>query len=351
MKRIRNSIWILLSVSLLHSCNKQLPEIPNSETPVFYVKGTLDGQTIEIDAGVNQYLMESSSWMWNGVDVFRGELMNGDNSFLIDLFNGNILTNSTHEELLQMNHFSCAFLPTSFGNMSSAQLTNSNGIIESNWEVNGEQADLITFQSPGLYDLKFNVYSPTELSISNRVIVGYNTQSIFRLSASYDNQLVYANINENSVGIESVQWIYGNQSYTTSDLSVVFTQESGSKPLVAKVKFINGIERTRTILFGQNGYPYVEDYVYLIESTNQFFFDYKTELKMKIGGEIYTSIQTPQVTQTPIQIIEKVAYQDPITKQQALRLKLVITVKMKKMSNGEIVDGTFEASVGFPFAN
>ncbi len=351
MSRIKNSIGILLSIVLLQACNKELPEIPNSEAPVFYVKGTLDGQAIEIDAGNDQYLMESSSWMWNGVEVFRGELKNGDNSFLIDLFNGNILTNSTQEELLQMSHFSCAYLPANIGSISSSQLVSSIGIGESIWEMNGEQSDVITFQAPGIYDLKFTNYSPDEQSVTNKVIVGYNTQSLFRLSAFYDNQLVYANINENSVGVESVQWTYGNQSYTTSDTGVVFSQEWGSKPLVAKVKFTNGIERTRTILFGQNGNPYVEDFVYLIESNIQNFFDYKAELRIRIGNETYTSIQTPQPTGSPIMIAEKVAYQDPITNQQALRLKLVITVKMKKMSSGEIVDGNFEASVGFPFAN
>lgn len=351
MNKFKNIVGILLAVVLLQGCNKELPEIPNSETPVFYVKGTLDGQVVEIDAGDNEYLMESSSWMWNGVEVFRGELLNGDNSFLIDLFNGNILTNSTQQELMQMNHFACAFLPESIGNISVSQMVNSIGVGESIWELSGEQTDLVSFQAPGIYDLKFTNYSPDEQSITNKVIVGYNSQCLFRLNAFYNNQLVYAQINENSTSIESIQWTYGSQSYTNADTSVVFSQELGSKPLTAKVKFSNGVERTRTILFGQNGSPYVEDYAYLIESTIQNYFDYKAELKIRLGNETYTTMYASQPTGTPIVIAEKVAYQDPITNQQALRLKLVISVKMKKLSNGEIVDGNFEASVGFPFAN
>lgn len=350
MNKIKNIVGLMLLVVLLQACNKELPEIPNSDSPVFYAVGTIDNQQVEIDAGDNQYMMESNTWDWNGVSVFRGELSNSTNSFMIDLFNGNILRNSTQDDLLQMLQFACAYLPANVGSISLNQLVNSNGIDNCNWEMNGMESDSITFQAPGIYTLQFHVYGTGE-TITNKVIVGYHTQSLFKLSVDFETELVFASINENLSSIESVEWVYGSQSYTTTTPEVVFSQEFGTKALVAKVKFINGIERTRTILVGQNEFPNVEDYVYLIESANQHVFDYKTELKIRLGSETYTTIQSSQTSEYPVQIIEKSAYVDPITKQQALKLKLIITAKMKKMSSGEIVDADFEATIALPFVN
>lgn len=66
---------IVLSTLLIACKKRELPVVEESGSPVFYVKGELDGVPLVLEAGVNNYFMKSSYYLnENNIYVYKGEL-------------------------------------------------------------------------------------------------------------------------------------------------------------------------------------------------------------------------------------------------------------------------------------
>jgi len=79
MKQIRVLIIALISIGIINACKKKpLPEAEEGNAPQFYFSGNVNGSSVRIDAGINEYYMYSSySQSTVGVYGFSAELKQG----------------------------------------------------------------------------------------------------------------------------------------------------------------------------------------------------------------------------------------------------------------------------------
>lgn len=77
MKKLIRNITLLLVVIAVTQCRKDEPgtHINYSEDVVFYLKGNVDGQPLEIKAGQNNYSMTTSYYFEDSVVEMRGSLL------------------------------------------------------------------------------------------------------------------------------------------------------------------------------------------------------------------------------------------------------------------------------------
>ncbi len=80
MKQIHVLVIALITIGLLNACKKKpLPEAEEGNDPQFYFSGNVNGSSVRIDAGVNDYYMFSSySQSTVGVYGFAAELKQGN---------------------------------------------------------------------------------------------------------------------------------------------------------------------------------------------------------------------------------------------------------------------------------
>ncbi|MEI6019558.1 MAG: PKD domain-containing protein [Bacteroidota bacterium] len=70
-----NTLIVMLSIVLAISCNKKKLPAEASQEPVFYLKGELDGNPINLEAGNSNYVMHAfNAWDTTGVCLFKSEL-------------------------------------------------------------------------------------------------------------------------------------------------------------------------------------------------------------------------------------------------------------------------------------
>ena len=87
-KRFNTIAYCCLIIISLASCKKEEVVLPESNDPVFRVDGSFDGQNFSLVAGDNNAYMHTMTEIVNGVEVFSGNLSNGDFSVEMGVYNG-----------------------------------------------------------------------------------------------------------------------------------------------------------------------------------------------------------------------------------------------------------------------
>lgn len=345
------SYILILMTLLLATCQKEFPKLPESQvTPVFYAKGMIDGKEIEFRAGDDNFIMSSLLWNWNNVPVYRGELHNSENSFIVDLFEGNLLRQATYNELTQGGVFGCAYLSSGevLAGVAVDNLIQSSGIGTGVWVLNDTtEGQEVAFYEPGRYNLSLSIPGSITYELKNEVIVGYELPYRFRLGAEIQNQIVTLQITENSTDISQVEWSYGMQSALTTGAVQQFQVLNGSVEVIAKVTFSDGAVRERRILVGQGNAVSIEDYVYFIESQLVRYFDYKVDVKIRLGEEKYTTIDVEQ-NEAAVAVLENELFKDVVTGEQVLKLKMTMTLNLRRESDGGITESVIESIIAMP---
>src|SRR5690606_14714908 len=90
MKIKQMYFFIGLVCIVASSCKKDVIEIPESNTPIFRVEGTMDGESFELIAGDDNVYMHTMTFEENGVSVFSGKIGGDDLSIEIGVYDGNI---------------------------------------------------------------------------------------------------------------------------------------------------------------------------------------------------------------------------------------------------------------------
>lgn len=346
--------YFVLSLTLLvgFACKKELPKLPNSTEPIFFATGTIDGQQLSMRAGLENYSMQSTEWSWNGVPVYRGSITNGDSYFQMDLFTGNVWNLSSEiQDVLSQTELSCVTfppLPLTFTAEMCAELSEFESI---KFQINNDvpQAEVVLAE-PGNWMLSClaKQINGSEIQLSNRLIVGYDSRSLFRMSAHQSGNLISASISDFSQAVDSIKWSIGNFSVATTETVVQLPINTGDHILRASVYFKNGIVRERQISVGIGEWEPISDYVFPLESAWFQRFDRKAAMVIKLGTETYQSRQVTQDSPFQIQIISKSMYTDVITNQQYLKLKYELAAKFKKESDGTVTTGHFFVTIALP---
>lgn len=294
---------LALSTVLLPSCKKHVIEVPENNTPVFVVNGTLGGDEISMTAGDNNAYMHTSVKMVNGVRVFSGNLSDGETSIELGIYDGNI-DQPGHVPQVDLSNISLKFakIPDEpLVVLSKEQLNQYGNIAAVDWYVNGlfEGNNEAYITEPGKYDVcAFVTFAAGETAeLCDEIIIGYERSANCSISYQYDysiNQVYVLNANLNATGadIASVEWFLDGEAIPTSTTSLSIPADQDEHLLSARVTFANGVIREKScVINGGNPALAINDFTVFEMTSNSSLptNDYTVRLEITKGGRKYRS--------------------------------------------------------------
>lgn len=286
---------LLLTFLVLLSCKKELDEIPESNSPIFFISGTIGANAIDVKVDETTANFESSTVDVNGVKFFNGTLINSDFELEIGLFDGNLDQSSLSlNDLKKLTQLS--FAQTSNSDLFYANkyyFNNPQFISSIEWFVNDNyySSNTISINQAGRYVIcaKVTYLDQTQNTICNDVILGYQKNAVFSLEHELEpNNNLYAWIYEDNQTVSSISWFIDGQ-YECDCLYLNKQIDNQVHEIKAEISFQNGTKRTRTILVdGDNDKKSIIDFAFL-ENLSDLKNDYKTKIKYKENGIEYFS--------------------------------------------------------------
>ncbi|MCH2223968.1 MAG: hypothetical protein MK066_04295 [Crocinitomicaceae bacterium] len=274
IKLEKSALWLIcVLVISLTSCKKDEVMLPVENDPVFRVDGQFDGENLSIVAGDDNAYMHTETKVLNGVNVFSGDLNDGNLFVKMGVYDGNLDVPSS-DFLTQLPN------TLSFSKNNNMPLitlrkdlfSNCNYISSINWKVDNVDvgSNNYSIYEPGKYmvcaDVTFTDGTSNELC--NELILGYDKQGDFSIKPylSLDGMLS-AWISDSSSEIEKVLW-YLNGEEVSSDSEMSSPVETGAYLLRVDVFFANGAVRSKEMLIdGGNIANYIDDLSFLEQFT------------------------------------------------------------------------------------
>lgn len=294
--KISPIISTLVVLLVVFSCKKEVPEIPQSNSPIFEAKGTFDGQNISIIAGDNNVQMANEASQVNGINFWNGTLSNSEVSLSFGLLDGQIGLPVKPEDIFkQMTEVNFAKLPsTDLFYFSKDLFSNKEKIEKVTWFVNNAyySTNVIALQNPGKYAICAQVEFTNGItkSICNQVVVGYKQNGDFQISY-YQSQTgkINAWISNISQPIESIKWLR-NGEVVSEQIELNSSVDYGDNELSVEVVFENGNIRRKNILIDGNLQGnFIHDFTYNYVNYTPSW-DYKGIIEWKYKGETYSSL-------------------------------------------------------------
>lgn len=239
-------------------CEKdELPDIPESNSPIFKIVGEINGDEFFVEAGEAGWLMESKSEEVNGVNIFSSILQSHQNKISLSLYDGGVnLESSLYEQIVNNNQLNLA--PDYEKPLFSFNKNNfDNGqFIESIlWEVNGNniEGENLEIHEPGIYNVcaTINFYQGGSIKTCNEFILGFKNNAYFDLKVAniYNDSVKVKFISD--YPIESVSWKKGGQVISTEDEAILQKYEPIDNWKVS-VDFNNGVRVERNFIYNFN---------------------------------------------------------------------------------------------------
>lgn len=348
---MQHYLYILLFVlGTLFACKKEsLPKLPESNSPIYSVKGTIDGQEIKYEAGVNGMYMETSFNYLNNVLQYNANLKSDINNFDLLISNADIdIPSSTIDfslitgiELANMNLNELLVL-------NKNTFNNHEEINTVSWTVDGEDptSEEIIISEPGFYNICATIVflNGAEKELCNDLLISYKKNSSFGLR-HYLNQSNQLNcfIDVPQDNIQSIAWnINGDQYATTNTIS--FLLEAEPYLIEATVVLTNGVKRTKRF-FIDGAYPknYIEDFSIQENQSQINHWDLRGRLSVSHFGNEWT----PANYEDDIIIYEVLKKGVNEKKQTVYEIKGVYEGVMENKSNQQQADGSFEFTLAF----
>lgn len=299
----KNTLLIALMAIGASSCKKDVVEIPQENDPIFRADGNLGNESFSIVAGDDNAYMYTMTEIENGVNVFSGEISNGNFSIRLGIYDGYIdkPNHIVENDLLNVAPIFAynadqELLVLSKNTMLS--LSQSQSINKIEWFVDGDwkATNEYVIKEPGKYHVCAEVYhfgSSAPSMLCDDVIVGYNKNVNCQIDFSVIGGTLNAEINDMGYGMESVEWfLNGNSLGTTPNLYQ--QQLPGSySVLSAKVVFSGGFVRTKSVLVnGSNSQLTANDFTIFEQQANSTVpnRDFNIKLEIHKDNKYYTSI-------------------------------------------------------------
>lgn len=293
-----NTYVLLCAVGLLTlgSCDKPSIELPEPNEPVFVLNGTLSGVDFNLIAGDNNAFMHTSTKVVKGVNLFSGELTDGNFSVELGIFDG-FIDKPGHITVEEIQNIVPTFAKRSVNPLvvlNKSYLGNSQNIQKVDWYINGSLAgsDELALTEPGKYkvcaNITFNNGDYTQLC--DDIIIGYKRSANCSIHFSAVQGQVLAEINSIGSTVTGVEW-FVNDEFVSSAL-LFNTTSFEIFNLKARVTFDNGVVRTRTVhIDAANNVNSVNDFsvmemASLYSGPNQ---DFNIHLRIKSDGKTYLS--------------------------------------------------------------
>lgn len=298
-----NTYFLLCAVGMLTlgSCTKEVINLPEPNDPVFTLNGTMSGIEFDLIAGDDNAFMHTGTEMVNGVNLFSGELSNGDFSLELGIFDG-MVDKPGHITVDEIQNIIPTF--SSHGSQPllvlSKSMLGSNQVIENvDWYINNTFAgsDEVEIREPGKYSVcAFITFGNGDSNnLCEDIIVGYERNANFSIQyafqAGQQGGIISANILAVDAGVESVEWIVDDVSMG-SDLTFEAVLDAQSTRVKAIVHFDNGAVREKVVIIDGDNNVYsaksfsVMEMSSTYEAPNQ---DFNIRLTIKSNGKTYLS--------------------------------------------------------------
>ena len=290
-------IIAVFTLLLFNSCKKEIVEIPESNSPVFSVEGTIGEDEVKFVVGDDNSIFTTLTDNYNGINFYKGKLVNGSDEIELGLFKGdNDISAVNINKLVSQGDFNFAELTSEpIFEVNKNYFENSSNIKEIKWFVDGIYAgtNLLSIVNPGKYQVcaQINYNNLPSKTVCNEIIVGFNRNANFELKHTLfeNNQLKSWIEGPSNTTISKIKWFI-NDILVSENLILNANIESQINSIKAEVEFANGAKRIRTILVdGTQSNGSFEDFA-IYENLNTNFWDYKLKLNLKYKGEDYSSI-------------------------------------------------------------
>jgi hypothetical protein len=347
---------ILLVLGVLAACRKELPNFPDAESPVLFFQANGDGLDFRVDAGINGFAFNATS-----EQLFRGSLLKGiftkpDSVLTLSFYAGDIFSELSLSDFENLNNFefvswnNMIIHGISEADMVNSIFTNISFSLSPNFGSSNQN-----FTNPGRYDLYLWATRDgiDNITLQNEVVIGYEHDYVFELQGEIvasSGILITGQILNNTSPIQRVEWTCGNNSQTTSNQNVQFSNVGSANTLIAKVTFEDGTVRTRSIGVGLENGPVVQDYVYVLEANQPVTFNKKLVLNLQLNNSNYSSLG---ITDFPsgapnLTVVEHTLYTDPVTQKKAYLFKVNGLVYVKDILSSEVKTIQVESIFGLP---
>ncbi|MCH2231271.1 MAG: hypothetical protein MK105_13090 [Crocinitomicaceae bacterium] len=289
----------ITAVMFFSGCKKDTIEIPESNDPVFTARGTLSGEEFFIVAGDNGAYMHTMTNVENGVNVYSGNLSNGDFGIELGVFDGllDLIDDQFIVELLTNNTPGFAHSEGQpLAELNKNLIDDLQNVHHINWYVNNVFAgvDIVKIQEPGKYYVCANVTfnDMSTASYCNELIIGFESGAncTIHSNVSVAGELICSLINNTEQVIE-LNW-YLDDVLIGSNIYVDMLVSPEIHNLRAEITFANGVRRTKEVLIdGTQANRDLADFTIFEENQVQVTpRDFNLKLAIERNGKHYHSI-------------------------------------------------------------
>jgi hypothetical protein len=289
---------LLILILSLNSCENSLPKIPDSNDPIFNVKGTVGLENLNLVAGTSNMYMSTFKSKMNGVDTYSGNLSDGVSGFKINIFSGDVdISGFGATEVFSFEKFSFTEIPETPILELSKEMFNNINISKIDWYVDGlfKAADNLSFTEPGIYNVcaRATFTDNSQSEVCNEMIVGFKKNGSFKLVHNVsENSTLTAYLDDVNGEVESITWFVNNENRGTGNFLATGVT-SGKHILRCDVKFQNGVLRKRFVMLnGGKPSEYMIDFAH-VETQSPNIWDYTAFVSITILGIKYSSILAP----------------------------------------------------------
>lgn len=348
---MKKSIYIAgLLFFLFTSCKKEKIEVnpEYGETPVFSVVGTIDGEAVSFQAGVDDAFLSTYTTSFNGVNRFSGKIEKGESFADFGIFDGNLL--ASNHSIIDIGNFIGLTQPytTPLFILNRSLCTNAIFIDHLEIKVNNILVgESLVINEPGIYPICVKVFyvDGTYKEVCNDVIVGYKDMANFTIHYSISTQGLLLASTQTSFNKTQTKWyIDGNLATTNSDCNYYLTP--GLHVLKAEISFDNGAVASHSVIIDSDGLGrYFEEInCFKVPLSASSYQDFKAEFKVKHNGLLYEHVGSPANQQIAITGIAP--YGQTATGNEVFKLTGVVHTQMRNTTTEEIVDAHFSVVIG-----
>lgn len=335
----------------LFSCTKdEITPLPPGNDPVFKVAGSLDGEELSMKAGENNTFMYTDIANVNGVDQYRGALVNSNSKMQINLFDGMLDIPNLNTDIVG-NEIFIAPPPAEhlLATLSKDMFANSGTIDELEWTINGnkKEGEKVFIKEPGKYEICADILfaNGTTGSTCNAFLIGYqkNASATLDYYIGQNNEIV-SYVQSTNNDISSIHWYRNDVLVSEKTIYVDSISGLNSYPLKAKITFKNGVYREREIWVDRNEINYQIGDLSAIENQSDLTWDHKALIEITVAGEKY--ISHPENNEQIITINNSINYGTNDSGENVTIIEGKLNATFIKVSTQEVVDGKFDIRFG-----
>lgn len=337
------TLLLFLPLLIFGSCKKDvIPDIPESNAPVYFISGLLDGDSINIQAGRNGYALHLTNQEENQVMQWYAIIENNTNNFNIQLSDGQIDLPLTNLDLSAINQIEVSNSVTpDVLSINKSNFMNKEFIDKIEWKVNNQlmNSEDLVISNPGLYEIESEItfIDQSKAINSSQLLLGYqkNASGTLRFITGEDNSILA--FMESSVDINQIEWFIDDSLITTSynKSSIMLDEVPSNFNLKAKVYYQNEVCRNYSIFVNAvSPNFYIEDLT-KFENQSSIYFDNKIRLAFNYEGIKYESLNGTFVINNISEISDE-------TGQKIYKFEGLLNGEMYNTENQSIVNADLE---------